>query len=190
MTPPHTQRRPLETDKKADWETMRERHPKRQLQKQPEKHSWKKHSWRGHAISLAIPCMILVFLAVVAFPPLASGQELTDTDIDEDNTDPFDVERRIEESSSAWLIGLNKRSGQARKLRAPVGRSLRFETLTIRLVSCTRILYPRFEDSAALLSISESEEGVLFKGWMYAQYPSLSAMDHPIYDVWVERCLP
>ena len=149
----------------------------------------------GIAIPCAIPCAIpfvflvaflAAFLATITLPRLASGQESSD----EDNAASFDVERRIKESSSAFLIGLNKRSGQAKKLRAPVGRSLTFETLSIRLVSCARILHPHFEDSAALLSISEREEGILFKGWMYAQYPSLSAMDHPIYDVWIERCLP
>ena len=141
----------------------------------------------SRAISHAGYCTLpLFFLVAVASLPLASGQEASD----EGDAEPSDTARRIKESSSAWLVGLNKRSGQAKKLRAPVGRNLRFETLTIRLVSCARILYPRFEDSAALLSISERKEGTLFKGWMYAQYPSLSTMDHPIYDVWVERCLP
>lgn len=28
----------------------------------------------------------------------------------------------------------------------------------------------------------------LFKGWMIASSPALSALDHPRYDVWVMRC--
>lgn len=28
----------------------------------------------------------------------------------------------------------------------------------------------------------------LFKGWMVASSPALSALDHPRYDVWVLRC--
>ena len=149
--------------------------------------------WRQGTIARMISAAILLaFLASTASPPLASGQELRYGENDGENmeSESFGVGQRTKESTTASLIGLNKRSGQAQKLRASVGRSLRFETLTITLVSCTRILYPRFEDSAALLSISEREEGALFKGWMYAQYPSLSAMDHPIYNVWVERCLP
>ena len=164
MTPPSAQRYPHNANRgKARTRTRR--------------------TWIQRTISRAIP---LFFFVAIASLPLASGQEASD----EGNAEPSDTERRIKESSSAWLVGLNKRSGQAKKLRAPVGHSVRFETLTIRLVSCARILYPRFEDSAALLSISERKEGTLFKGWMYAQYPSLSTMDHPIYDVWVERCLP
>ncbi len=140
-------------------------------------------------MSMIMAMAMAMVIAIVFSPPLAFGQDVLD-DEDASSAEPFASSQSLKGGSSASLIGLNKRSGQARKLRAPVGQSLRFETLTINLVSCTRILYPRFEDSAALLSISERKEGVLFKGWMYAQYPSLSAMDHPIYDVWVERCLP
>ena len=28
----------------------------------------------------------------------------------------------------------------------------------------------------------------VFSGWMFASSPALSAMDHPIYDVWVLDC--
>ena len=151
------------------------------------------HPWIRHAVSRAISRAVsLAFFVVVTSPflapPLAQGQ----TPIDEPSTETenFVAKQYLKPSTTASLIGLNKRSGQAKKLRAPVGHSLRFETLTISLLACTRILYPRHEDSAALLSISSSEKGVLFQGWMYAQYPSLSAMDHPIYNVWVVRCLP
>lgn len=34
------------------------------------------------------------------------------------------------------------------------------------------------------------EEGqqLLFSGWMFASSPGLSALEHPVYDVWVIRC--
>lgn len=36
---------------------------------------------------------------------------------------------------------------------------------------------------------SESaEEELLFSGWMFASSPGLSALEHPVYDVWVIRC--
>ena len=30
----------------------------------------------------------------------------------------------------------------------------------------------------------------LFSGWMYASSPAVSAMEHPVYDVWVIDCKP
>ena len=29
----------------------------------------------------------------------------------------------------------------------------------------------------------------LFSGWMFASIPALSALDHPVYDIWVLDCL-
>lgn len=40
-------------------------------------------------------------------------------------------------------------------------------------------------------AVTESEEeaaGPLFSGWMFASTPGLSALEHPVYDVWVIRC--
>jgi hypothetical protein len=28
----------------------------------------------------------------------------------------------------------------------------------------------------------------LFSGWMFASSPALSALEHPVYDVWVIDC--
>lgn len=35
---------------------------------------------------------------------------------------------------------------------------------------------------------SEEEDETLFSGWMFASSPGLSALEHPVYDVWVIRC--
>ena len=32
------------------------------------------------------------------------------------------------------------------------------------------------------------EPKMLFSGWMFASSPGLSALEHPVYDVWVIRC--
>ena len=28
----------------------------------------------------------------------------------------------------------------------------------------------------------------IFSGWMFASSPALSALDHPVYDIWVLEC--
>ncbi len=46
----------------------------------------------------------------------------------------------------------------------------------------------------ALGSVRESNarpsDGKLFSGWMLASKPAVSALEHPVYDVWVLDCLP
>ena len=145
--------------------------------------------------------MLTVFSALASLLPLAAqsqsneaGNEVEEGSLDDEGLDSDEDSLRtrglprLRPASQAQLIGLNKRSGQARKILAVVGKDSFFESLTVRLVSCSRIAYPTHDDFAALLKISDRQEGVLFQGWMYAEYPSLNSMEHAIYDVWVEGC--
>ena len=47
-------------------------------------------------------------------------------------------------------------------------------------------------ESAVFLKVMEKrpEEPVteLFTGWMFSSSPALSALEHPVYDVWVLEC--
>ncbi|KCZ83625.1 hypothetical protein HAD_13524 [Hyphomonas adhaerens MHS-3] len=42
-------------------------------------------------------------------------------------------------------------------------------------------------DANAVETVSE-ENPELFSGWMFASSPGLSALEHPVYDIWVIRC--
>ncbi len=69
------------------------------------------------------------------------------------------------------------------------GQSLALGRLTVTLDDCR---YPSdlpTGEAYAHLTITDAEaETPLFKGWMIASSPALSALDHPRYDVWVLRC--
>ena len=48
-------------------------------------------------------------------------------------------------------------------------------------------------EAAAFLQIwerkpHEDQSKWVFSGWMFSSNPALSAMDHPVYDVWVIDC--
>ena len=47
---------------------------------------------------------------------------------------------------------------------------------------------PEAEAYAHLTITDESQLDPVFKGWMVASSPGLSALDHPRYDVWVLHC--
>lgn len=44
------------------------------------------------------------------------------------------------------------------------------------------------ENAPAVTESGEEPAGPLFSGWMFASTPGLSALEHPVYDVWVIRC--
>lgn len=41
---------------------------------------------------------------------------------------------------------------------------------------------------AAIASAAAPPENMIFSGWMFASSPALSALQHPVYDVWVIDC--
>jgi len=93
----------------------------------------------------------------------------------------------------AVLRGLDKVTARVTTLYAPVGEPIRFGALEITVRTCDKRPPEEPPESAAFLEITEGKEGSarvdLFHGWMFASSPALSAMDHPVYDVWVLDCV-
>ena len=72
------------------------------------------------------------------------------------------------------------------------GESITYGPLTIMVRKCRTGDDPLAPDSIVFLEIEDTDArgtvSRVFSGWMFAQSPSLSAMEHPVYDVWVESC--
>lgn len=88
---------------------------------------------------------------------------------------------------------LNKVTARAEELKAKPGETLKFGKLEIEAVQCYQSAPTSLPDSVALLSIREQladqkRAKLLFHGWMYASTPSLTALEHPIYDVTMVEC--
>ena len=92
----------------------------------------------------------------------------------------------------ALLKGLHKVTARVITLEAPVGETITFGTLEIIVRACDKRPPEEPPESAAFLDIWETRPGepalTLFRGWMFASSPALSAVEHPIYDVWVVGC--
>ena len=93
---------------------------------------------------------------------------------------------------------LNKVTAQSTLFKSAPHETVKFGRLEITTVAC-RVSEPNSQlDYAGLLDIQENlpgkepgkegEKKQLFKGWMYASSPSISALEHPIYDVTMVLC--
>ncbi len=84
---------------------------------------------------------------------------------------------------------LDKLSGVVTDYTVASGQTQSEGRLTVRLDECR---YPSdlpTGEAYAHLTITEAgTTAPVFKGWMVASSPGLSALDHPRYDVWVLRC--
>lgn len=92
----------------------------------------------------------------------------------------------------AVLQGLDKVTARVLTIEAPVGQTVTFGALEIIARTCDKRPPEETPESAAFLDIWEVRQGEpavsLFRGWMFASSPALSAMEHPVYDVWVLDC--
>jgi hypothetical protein len=97
------------------------------------------------------------------------------------------------EGNGALLQGLDKVTARISPITAQLGEPVRFGTLEITVRRCVKHPPEEAPESAALLEIREVRPGEaplpLFSGWMFASSPALSALEHPVYDVWVKDCL-
>jgi hypothetical protein len=90
------------------------------------------------------------------------------------------------------MQGLDKVTARVTRFEAPIGVTVRFGALRIMVRACDRTPPEDPPESTAFLDISEVRPGEnaldLFHGWMFASSPALSALEHPVYDVWVLEC--
>lgn len=93
----------------------------------------------------------------------------------------------------AVMQGLDKVTARISTFEAPLGEEVAFGALRITLRACERTPPEEPPESAAFLDIYETKQGEdpvsLFRGWMFASSPALSALEHPVYDVWVVECV-
>jgi hypothetical protein len=93
------------------------------------------------------------------------------------------------------LQSLDKTTARTMTFDARVGSTIKYGPLYIRIQACRKAPPMEQPESAAFLQIWEvnlktDEPQWIFSGWMFASSPALSAMDHPVYDVWVIDCIP
>lgn len=93
----------------------------------------------------------------------------------------------------AKLQGLDKITARVSTIEAAVGQPVAFGTLEITVRACDKRPPEEPPESAAYLEVVEhgvnEEPKTVFSGWMFASSPAVSALEHPVYDIWVLDCI-
>ena len=96
------------------------------------------------------------------------------------------------ERQRAVLQALDKVVARTSELEAPLDRAVRFGTLQIVVRACHAAPPEEPPENAAFLEIDEVDHlgraTRLYTGWMFSSTPGLSALEHPVYDIWVLAC--
>jgi len=103
---------------------------------------------------------------------------------------PFNL--HAAERAAVVLQGLDKVTARISKFTVELDTPVVFGTLEITARACHKKPPEEPPESSAFLEIREKQQGapveLLFSGWMFASTPGLSALQHPVYDVWVLDC--
>ena len=95
------------------------------------------------------------------------------------------------EGTSVLLRGVDKVTGRTNTTEIPIGIPTTLGDIRITAERCLKKPPEETPENAAFLFIEELTEenaNVIFNGWMFSSNPALSAMEHPIYDIWVLEC--
>lgn len=120
-------------------------------------------------------------------PPQPSSTDI----ISSPEEDEFAPQKNIV-TNGVTLQGLDKQTARVFIIDAAIGKVVEFGTLKITVQHCEKTPLDDRQESIAFVSISEEKikdkPHHLYSGWMFASSPALSALDHPVYDVWVKEC--
>ncbi|ABR59804.1 DUF2155 domain-containing protein [Sinorhizobium medicae] len=92
----------------------------------------------------------------------------------------------------AVFSGIDKITGRITSFDVYIGETVQFGALQVT----PRVCYSRDETEAPkTTTFVEVDEITLdrkirriFTGWMFADSPGLNAVEHPVYDVWLQSC--
>ena len=98
----------------------------------------------------------------------------------------------------ATLGLLNKRNNLTQDVVVKVGEAKRAGNVIVKLATCERSLpWETSPETGAFVQVyveerTKSSEPLAwrkaFSGWLFKNSPSLNAVEHPVYDVWVKDC--
>ncbi len=103
-----------------------------------------------------------------------------------------DVQAARIENRVAVFSGIDKITGRITQFDVYIGETVQFGALQVT----PRVCYTRDETEAPkTTTFVEVDEITLdrtirriFTGWMFADSPALNAIEHAVYDVWLDNC--
>jgi hypothetical protein len=84
-------------------------------------------------------------------------------------------------------------NARVQKVEVPLNKPVSFGVLEIEVKACRKTPPEDPPESAAYIQIKDTRYQqkameILFRGWMFASSPALSALENPNYDVWLLDC--
>ena len=83
---------------------------------------------------------------------------------------------------------LDKVTARTSEVTLKVGETIKVGSLIIRAIRAWVSNPSEVPESKVFFDVTEQKPGkdlkTIFKGWMFASNPAVSALEHPVYDIW------
>lgn len=97
------------------------------------------------------------------------------------------------DTNMAKLQAMDKITGKVSVIEAPVNGEVKFGSFSIVVRTCRTRPPEETPDNYGFIDVvdklQDGRQVNIFKGWMISSSPSLNAIEHPIYDVWLLQCV-
>ena len=94
-------------------------------------------------------------------------------------------------TDKAIIQGLDKVSARVFTAEVNLNQKVHFGSLEVFVRSCNRAPPEEQPETICFLEIFDNKPGQqrqqVFSGWMFASNPALSALEHPVYDIWIKE---
>ena len=95
--------------------------------------------------------------------------------------------------NTAQMQALDKITGRVNIINVPVGGEVAFGSFSVVVRACKTRTEDEIPENFAFVDVADKDfsgqEQNIFKGWMFSSSPAVHAVEHPIYDVWLLRCI-
>jgi hypothetical protein len=130
--------------------------------------------------------IFLLFVSILFLSSLAKAQDPKDLATLADDDEP------IVFLNSATIQVLNKITAKAEKISLQAKKPLIINNIEIILHKCWQAPSYQRPETKILLEVLQNDNNqnkkTIFHGWLFASSPSLSSLEHPIYDIVALNC--
>jgi len=96
-------------------------------------------------------------------------------------------------TNAALMQAMDKVTGRVNELTIPVNSKISFGDFSLVLRACKKRPAEETPENFAFIDVADKSFGTdeynIFRGWILSSTPGISAIEHPIYDVWLLECL-
>ena len=140
-------------------------------------------------VSIAENIEIAPLISLDQLEPTYDQEEKEDLNISENKIPSLDTQGEIDREMLVTLKILNKITANVEEIEIKLKENYKYDYLEIYAIDC--YLSDKYEktEKAVYLNIYNREiNEKIFNGWMLKTLPSISSLEHPIYDIWIEDC--